>query len=174
MYCVAWPLAVTSVAACVAAVTAAVEDVNHGLERARSRTFMCPLRTWRLSCNLMREVRTSTVLFVFFLLTSTFFCIALIKIIVLQRVSQKHINHTHSKSKKSNSCWKRVGTVCRLLPEDLRLHLGCYGYSSSNMFSGYRLKRALNVIRKILKSLLKQRGSQCKGVQAGVLCLLFL
>lgn len=62
----AWPLAVTSVAACVAAVTAAVEDVNHGLERARSRTFMCPLRTWRLSCNLMREVRTSTVLFVCF------------------------------------------------------------------------------------------------------------
>lgn len=110
----------------------------------------------------------------FFLLTSTFFCIALIKITVLQRVSQKHINHTHSKSKKSNSCWKRVGTVCRLLPEDLRLHLGCYGYSSSNMFSGYRLQRALNVIRKILKSLLKQRGSQCKGIQAGVLCLLFL
>lgn len=53
----AWRLAATSVAACVAAVTAAVEDVNHGLERARTRNFMCPPRTWRLSCSLTREVR---------------------------------------------------------------------------------------------------------------------
>lgn len=57
MYSAAWPLAATSVAACAAAVTAAVEDVNHGLERARTRIFMCPPRTWRLSCSLTREVR---------------------------------------------------------------------------------------------------------------------
>lgn len=53
----AWRLAATSVAACVAAVTAAVEDVNLGLETVRTRIFMCPLKTWRLSCSLMREVR---------------------------------------------------------------------------------------------------------------------
>ncbi len=57
LYSAAWPPAATSVAACVAAVTAAVEDVNHGLGRARTRNFTCPPRTWRLSCNLTREVR---------------------------------------------------------------------------------------------------------------------
>lgn len=57
LYSAAWPPAATSVAACVAAVTAAVENVNHGLERARTRNFTCPLRTWRLSCSLTREVR---------------------------------------------------------------------------------------------------------------------
>uniref|UniRef100_A0A4W6EGS7 DnaJ homolog subfamily C member 5 n=1 Tax=Lates calcarifer TaxID=8187 RepID=A0A4W6EGS7_LATCA len=55
LYSAAWLPAAISVAACVAAVTAAVEDVNHGLERARTRTFMCPLRIWRLSCSPMRE-----------------------------------------------------------------------------------------------------------------------
>lgn len=59
LYSAAWPLGATFVAACVAAVTAAVEDVNPGLGRDRTRNFMCPLRTWRLSCNLMREVRTN-------------------------------------------------------------------------------------------------------------------
>ncbi len=57
LYCAAWPLAATSAVACVAAVTAAVEDVNHGLERTRTRIFTCPPRTWRLSCSLTREVR---------------------------------------------------------------------------------------------------------------------
>lgn len=57
LYSAAWPPAATSVAACVAAVTAAVENVNHGLGRARTRSFMCPLRTWRLSCSPTREVR---------------------------------------------------------------------------------------------------------------------
>lgn len=57
LYSAAWPPAATSVAACVAAVTAAVENVNHGLGKDRNRNFTCPLRTWRLSCNLTREVR---------------------------------------------------------------------------------------------------------------------
>lgn len=57
LYSAAWLLAATSAAACAAAVTAAVENVNHGLGMARTRTSMCPLRTWKLSCNLMREVR---------------------------------------------------------------------------------------------------------------------
>ena len=52
----AWPPAATSAAACAAAVTAAVENVNHGLGRARNRTFTCPPRTWRPSCSLTREV----------------------------------------------------------------------------------------------------------------------
>lgn len=53
----AWPPAATSVAACAAAVTAAVESVNLDLGRHRTRTFMCPLKTWRLSCSLTREVK---------------------------------------------------------------------------------------------------------------------
>lgn len=57
LYSAAWPLAATSVAACVAAVTAAVENVSRDLGMARIRSFMCPPRTWRLSCNLTREVR---------------------------------------------------------------------------------------------------------------------
>lgn len=56
-YSAAWPPAATSVAACAAAVTAAVENVNHGLGRARTRNFTCPPRTWRLRCSLTREVR---------------------------------------------------------------------------------------------------------------------
>ena len=57
LYSAALPPAATSVAACAAAVTAAVENVNHGLGRDRTRNSMCPLRTWRLSCSLTREVR---------------------------------------------------------------------------------------------------------------------
>lgn len=56
------------------------------------------------------------------LLTSTFFvffCIALIKKTVPQIVSQKHINHTHSKSKKSNIIWVKY-----IHNYHLRLHLG--------------------------------------------------
>lgn len=45
LYSVAWPLDATSVAACAAAVTVAVDDVNPGLGRARSKTSMCLRRT---------------------------------------------------------------------------------------------------------------------------------
>ena len=57
LFSVAWPLVATSAVACVAAVTAAVGNVNQGPQRARSLTSTCPPRTLRPNCSLMREVR---------------------------------------------------------------------------------------------------------------------
>lgn len=57
----AWLQAAISAAVCVVAVTAAAESVNHGHVRDRTRSSMSHLKTWRLSCSLMREVRCHTV-----------------------------------------------------------------------------------------------------------------
>lgn len=57
----AWLQVATSAAVCVVAVTAAVESVNHGHLRDRTRSSTSLLKTWKLSCSLTREVRCYTV-----------------------------------------------------------------------------------------------------------------
>lgn len=61
---VAWPLAVTSAVACVAAVTAAVGNVNLNPRWTRSPNSTCPLRTWRHKWLLMSKVTTQKLCFI--------------------------------------------------------------------------------------------------------------
>lgn len=51
---------------------------------------------------------------------------------------------------------------------------GEYGDKRSAMYLGQRPLSALKVINKILKSILKRTGSQCKRAKTGVMCSRFL
>ena len=62
------------------------------------------------------------------------------------------------------------GAVRRAPHEDLRLRAGSYGIRMSVIKLGARHERALKVISKILKSILKQTGSQWREAKIGVMC----
>ena len=67
-----------------------------------------------------------------------------------------------------------TGRNSSLLPEDLRLRDCTYGTKSCEIYAGAKSCRALKVINKILKSILKQMGSQCRDARTGVIWSYFL
>uniref|UniRef100_A0A8C7XU96 Uncharacterized protein n=1 Tax=Oryzias sinensis TaxID=183150 RepID=A0A8C7XU96_9TELE len=66
------------------------------------------------------------------------------------------------------------GIVKRLFAEDLRLRPGTYGMRRSAIYLGASPPTALKAIIKILKSILKRTGSQCKDAKTGVMWSLIL